>query len=50
VYKRQNVLCVGARVIGTVIGESVVDAFINAVPSQEERFIRRLNKMKALES
>lgn len=44
-----NVLCVGARVIGEAIAESVINAFINAELIDEPRFIRRLDKLIAIE-
>lgn len=44
-----NVLCLGSRVIGTKIAEELVKAFIGAKFSNEERHVRRLDKIKALE-
>ena len=44
-----NVLCLGSRVIGRNVAEELVEAFIGARFSNEERHIRRLNKVKALE-
>ena len=44
-----NVLCLGSRVIGRNVAEELVKAFIGATFSNEERHVRRLNKVKALE-
>ncbi len=45
-----NVLCLGARVIGQMLAESVVEAFLAATFTGEERHRRRLEKIKTLES
>jgi len=44
-----NVLCLGARVIGVELAREVLAAFVNAKFSGEERFVRRLNKVLAIE-
>ena len=44
-----NVLCLGSRVIGEAVALEIVDAFITAEFSREERHLRRLNKVLALE-
>jgi len=44
-----NVLVLGARVIGPALGLELVTAFLRATFSGEERHVRRLNKVKALE-
>jgi ribose 5-phosphate isomerase B len=44
-----NVLCIGARVIGSALACEIVDAFLNAGFSEEERHQRRLNKILAIE-
>ncbi|HVR32585.1 MAG TPA: ribose 5-phosphate isomerase B [Acidimicrobiia bacterium] len=44
-----NVLCLGSRVIGHNLAEELVRAFIAAEFSHEERHVRRLEKVKALE-
>lgn len=44
-----NVLCLGSRVIGSEVAAEVVDSFVGARFIEDERFIRRLNKVKALE-
>lgn len=45
-----NILCLGARVIGPSLAVMVVNAFLNAGLDQEERFIRRLEKLNAIEA
>ena len=45
-----NVLCLGSRVIGVATGELVVTAFLAASFSGEERHLRRLEKVKAIEA
>ena len=45
-----NVLCIGARVIGTAIAESVIKSFIDADLVEEPRFLRRLDKLIAIEN
>lgn len=44
-----NVLCLGARVIGPAMAEELVQAFLAAEFSGEERHVRRLRKVMALE-
>jgi len=44
-----NVLCLGARVIGSELAYDVVRAFLNARFSNAERHLRRLNKVLAIE-
>ncbi len=44
-----NVLALGARVIGPEIASELVAAFANAVFSGEERHVRRLAKIDAIE-
>jgi len=45
-----NVLCLGSRVIGEKLAEAVVEAFVDAAFTGEERHRRRLDKVKALEA
>ena len=45
-----NVLCVGARVIGIEIAREVVISFLGATFSGDERHVRRLNKVLAIEA
>jgi ribose 5-phosphate isomerase B len=45
-----NVLCLGSRVIGASLARTLIDAFLTATFSNEERHIRRLGKIDAIES
>ena len=46
-----NVLVVGSRVIGPALAQDIVSAFLAAsFQGQEARFVRRLNKVKAIEA
>ncbi|GBD85465.1 ribose-5-phosphate isomerase B [bacterium BMS3Abin02] len=44
-----NVLAMGSKVIGSALADEIVVAFINARFDGEERHVRRLNKVIALE-
>jgi ribose 5-phosphate isomerase B len=44
-----NVLCLGSRVIGEEVARELIRAFYHARFQEEDRFIRRLNKVDALE-
>ena len=44
-----NVLCVGGRVIGPALAYELVDAFLAARFTAEERHLRRRNKVLAME-
>jgi len=44
-----NVLCLGARIIGTRLAEEVAAAFINARFSKAQRHRRRLRKVRKIE-
>jgi ribose 5-phosphate isomerase B len=45
-----NVLVLGARVIGMALAQELVSAYTSAKFTNEERHVRRLNKVKALEA
>jgi len=45
-----NVLCVGARIVGPELTREIVRAFVCATFTGEERHVRRLNKVKAIEA
>jgi ribose 5-phosphate isomerase B len=45
-----NVLTLGARIVGEAVALEVVDAFIAARFSGEERHVRRLAKVRAIEA
>jgi ribose 5-phosphate isomerase B len=44
-----NLICLGARVIGDSLAQDLIHAFLGARFKRQERFKRRLNKVKALE-
>ena len=44
-----NVLCLGARVIGPELAAEIVRAWLEARFSGEERHVRRLGKLRAIE-
>ncbi len=45
-----NVLCIGARVIGPALARTLVETFLSAEFDAEERHLRRLAKIDAIES
>jgi len=45
-----NVLVLGSRVVGVALAQDLVRAFMGAKFSNEERHVRRLGKVKALET
>jgi ribose 5-phosphate isomerase B len=44
-----NVLCLGSRVIGEALAEDLIETFLEANFSREDRHVRRLDKIRALE-
>jgi ribose 5-phosphate isomerase B len=44
-----NVLVLGSRIIGPMMAQDVMEAFLNAKFSGEERHVRRLQKVKGIE-
>ena len=44
-----NILCLGGRVMGPMVAWELVESFLAAEFSQEERHLRRLSKVAALE-
>jgi ribose 5-phosphate isomerase B len=44
-----NVLCLGARIVGPALARELVESFLAARFSGEERHARRLGKVRALE-
>ena len=50
-HDNMNVLVLGARIIGSALAYELVGAFLNAhFQSNEPRFVRRLNKVNAIEA
>src|SRR6185503_10315332 len=48
-HDNMNVLVLGSRVIGPALAQDLVDQFLRAAFSNEERHLRRLRKVDALE-
>jgi ribose 5-phosphate isomerase B len=48
-HDRMNVMCIGARIVGTALAEELSDAYLRAQPSTEERHARRFGKVLNLE-
>lgn len=48
-HDNMNVLCLGARIIGPELIPELVDAFVAAKFTGEERHVRRLGKIDAIE-
>lgn len=48
-HDKMNVLCLGARIIGSELAKELVVAFINAQFSNAERHVRRVNKVYKIE-
>jgi ribose 5-phosphate isomerase B len=48
-HDQMNVLCLGARVIGAELAKELVNSFLKAEFSDEERHIRRVNKVRKIE-
>ena len=49
-HDEMNVLVMGARIVGTALAFECVKAYLDAkFVATEERFVRRLNKVKAIE-
>ncbi len=44
-----NVICLGSRVIGPALASEILRAFVGARFQNEERFVRRLNKVLDME-
>jgi ribose 5-phosphate isomerase B len=49
-HDNMNVLCLGARIIGPALVPELVQAFLGAVFSTEDRHRRRVGKIRSLES
>ena len=49
-HNKINVLCIGARVVGESLAAELVNAFVGAGFTGDERHVRRLEKVKAIEA
>jgi ribose 5-phosphate isomerase B len=45
-----NVLCLGGRIIGDMLARELVRTFVNANFQEEDRFVRRVNKINTMEA
>jgi ribose 5-phosphate isomerase B len=45
-----NVLCLGGGIVGESLAEEIIESFLNANFKPEERYIRRLEKVKKIEN
>ncbi len=45
-----NVLCLGGRIIGEAVARELVRAFVDAQFQEEDRFIRRVDKINTMEA
>jgi RpiB/LacA/LacB family sugar-phosphate isomerase len=45
-----NIICLGSRVVGEALAEDLVKTFIGAQFSRDDRHVRRLEKIRKLES
>ena len=48
-HDHMNVLCMGARVIGTATAIDLTSAFLRAEKNLDERFVRRMGKVAKIE-
>ena len=48
-HDQMNMLCLGARIIGSELAMHIVRAFMNAQPSDHPRHLRRVGKIRAIE-
>jgi ribose 5-phosphate isomerase B len=48
-HDQMNLLCLGARIIGSELAIRVVEAFIAAQPSKDARHVRRVGKIRLIE-
>ncbi len=49
-HNAANVLCLGGRVTGVDVAKEIVTAFINTPVSDDDRHVRRRDKIRALEA
>ena len=48
-HDQMNLLCLGARIIGSELAKGIVQAFMGAHPSDDPRHIRRVGKIRTIE-
>jgi ribose 5-phosphate isomerase B len=48
-HDQMNMLCLGARIIGSELAARIIESFLSAHPSDEPRHLKRVGKFKAIE-
>ena len=48
-HDNMNVLCLGSRIVGIELIKEILKAYLNAKFDQEERFVRRFEKIRTIE-
>jgi len=48
-HDQMNMLCLGARIIGSELAIRIVESFVAAQPSSDPRHLRRVGKIKKIE-
>ena len=48
-HDHMNVLCIGARIIGSAVADEITASFLSAQKDMDERFVRRMGKVYKLE-
>ncbi len=48
-HDNMNVLCLGSRIVGIELVKEILKAYLNAKFDQEERFVRRFEKIRTIE-
>ena len=48
-HDRMNVLCIGERVVGAELAKEITKTFLSAMPSSEERHVRRSGLIDSIE-
>lgn len=48
-HDHANVACMGAQIVGEWLAVDLLRAYMDAVPSKESHFLRRIEKMAAME-
>jgi RpiB/LacA/LacB family sugar-phosphate isomerase len=49
-HDKMNVICIGARIVGIELAREVVNAFLKASFQNEDRFVRRFEKIVSFEN
>jgi len=48
-HDQMNMLCLGARIVGSELAKQIVRSFLRAIPSEDDRHQRRVGKIKRIE-